>query len=73
MFASSTTYRSGLRSVEVLPGESHSDAWRYVTVGGPPPTSYPCADDPAAGRVRRRLHRSGRRPSHRPRALTPVP
>ena len=25
MFASPTTYRSGVRTVEVLPGESHSD------------------------------------------------
>ena len=72
MFSSSTIYRSGTRSVEVLPGESHSDAWRYITAGGPAPTRYPCADHPVAGRVRRRMHRSGRRHSHRGRALTPV-
>jgi hypothetical protein len=72
MFSSPTTYRSGSRSVEVLPGESHSAAWAHITSGGPVPASYPCADDPAAGRVRRRVHRSARRPAHRRRALTPL-
>jgi hypothetical protein len=70
MFSSPTIYRSGSRTVEVLPGESHSAAWAYVTRGGPRPDSYPC--DPVAGQVRRRVHRSSRRPSHRRRALTAV-
>ena len=70
MFSSPTTYRSGSRTVEVLPGESHSAAWTYVTQGGPAPASYPCADDPATGRVRRRVHRSSRRQPHHGHALT---
>jgi hypothetical protein len=71
MFSSPTTYRSGSRTVEVLPGESHSAAWAYVTRGGPPPdSSYPC--DPVAGHVRRRVHRSSRRAAHRRRPLTVV-
>ena len=72
MFSSPTIYRTGSRIVEVLPGESHSAEWAYVTTGGPAPASYPCADDPARGRVRRRIHRSGRRQPHRRPALTPV-
>ena len=35
MFSSPTIYRSGSRTVEVLPGESHSAAWTYITRGGP--------------------------------------
>ena len=70
MFSSPTIYRSGSRTVEVLPGESHSAAWTYITRGGPRPESYPC--DPAAGRVRRRVHHSSYRRPHRRRALTAV-
>jgi len=70
MFSSPTTYRSGSRTIEVLPGESHSAAWAYVIRGGPCPKSYPC--DPVAGQVRHRVHRSSRRPAHRRRALTAV-
>ena len=69
MFSSPTIYRSGSRTVEVLPGESHSAAWTYITSGGPAPASYPCADDPAPAGSRRRVHRSTRRqPHHRARA-----
>ena len=67
MFSSPTTYRCGLRAVEVLPGESHSAAWAYVARGGPLPESYPC--DPVSGRVRRRVHHSSRRQPHPRRAL----
>lgn len=70
MFSSPTTYRSGSRTVEVLPGESHSAAWAYVTRGGPVSESYPC--DPGAGRVRRRVHQSSRRRPHRRRVRTAV-
>ena len=70
MFPSPTIYRSGSRTVEVLPGESHSAAWMYVARGGPRPESYTC--DPVADPVRRRVHRSRRRPSHQRRALTAV-
>ncbi len=70
MFSSPTTYRSGSRTIEVLPGESHSAAWAYVTRGGPVPAIYPC--DPVAGQVRRGVHRSSRHPAHRRRALTLV-
>jgi len=73
MFSSPTIYRSGSRAVEVLPGESHSAAWAYISRGGPAPASYPCAADPAGGRVRRRMHRSDRRQRHHGRVLTPVP
>jgi hypothetical protein len=72
MFSSPTTYHRGSRVVEVLPGESHSDAWAYVTRGGPFPDRYPCSHDPAVGRVRRRAHGSRRRQSHARRALSPV-
>jgi hypothetical protein len=65
MFAAPTTYRTGCRSIEVLPGESHSDAWAYILRGGPFPERYPCSHDPAIGRVRRRVHRSSRRREHR--------
>ncbi len=71
MFASPTTYRSGARTVEVLPGESHSAAWMYVARGGPRPESYPC--DPVAGQVRRRVHRSSRRREHCRARLTAAP
>jgi len=67
MFSSPTSYRSGSRSVEVLPGESHSAAWMYVARGGPRPEGYPC--EPGPIRIRRRLHRSSRRQPHRHRAL----
>jgi hypothetical protein len=70
MFSSPTVYRSGARVIEVLPGESHSAAWAYVSRGGSAPETYPCVDDPAAGRVRRRVHRSRRRQPHRRRVLT---
>ena len=58
MFSSPTTYRSGARTVEVLPGESHSAAWAYITRGGPEPASYPCSSHAGAGRVRVRTHRA---------------
>jgi hypothetical protein len=71
MFSSPTLYRSGSRRVEVLPGESHSVAWAHVIRGGPPPDgSDRC--DPVVGHVRRRVHRSSRRPSHPRRTLTVV-
>jgi hypothetical protein len=56
MFSSPTVYRSGSRTVEVLPGESHSAAWAYVTARGPRPTH--CA---GAGRMRRHVHGARRR------------
>jgi hypothetical protein len=59
MFSSPTTYRSGSRTVEVLPGESHSPAWAYVTARGPRPVAYPCA-----GLARRRVHVRARRSQH---------
>ena len=68
MFSSSTTYRLGSRSIEVLPGESHSDAWAYITRGGPEPASYPCTSRAGAGRVRVRSHASRRRQPRRRRA-----
>ena len=70
MFSSPTIYRSGSRTVEVLPGESHSAAWMYVVRGGPRPESYPC--DPVAGQVRRGVHHPSRRRPPRRRALTAV-
>ena len=70
MFSSPTIYRSGSRTVEVLPGESHSAAWMYVAHGGPRPESYPF--DLVAGQVRHRAHDSSRRRPHRRRALTAV-
>jgi hypothetical protein len=60
MYSSPTTYRAGSRVVEVLPGESHSAAWRYVTAGGPRPASYPCV-----GRMRRRVRVRVRRSARR--------
>ena len=66
MFSSPTIYRSRSRTVEVLPGESHSAAWAYISRGGQAPASYPCSH----GRVRRRVHRSSRRQPHHGRALT---
>ena len=65
MFCSPTTYRSGSRRVEVLPGESHSDAWNYVLRGGPFPARYPCSHDAAAVRIRRHAHHFSRRREHR--------
>ena len=65
MFASQTTYRSGARTVVVLPGESHSDAWEYVLRGGPFPMSYPCSHDSRTVRIRRHTHHSNRRREHR--------
>lgn len=72
MFSSPTTYHCGSHVVEVLPGETHSDAWDYVTRGGPFPDRYPCWHDPAVGRVRRRAHSSRRRQSHARRGLSSV-
>ena len=72
MFSSPTRYHRGSHVVEVLPGESHSDAWAYVIRGGPFPDRYPCSHDPALGRVRRRVRSSRRRQLHGRRALTPV-
>ena len=72
MFSSPTIYRSGTRTIEVLAGESHSDAWAYVTRGGPEPASYACTSHGGAGRVRVRSHRSRRRQPHRRRPPTPV-
>jgi len=70
MFSSPTTiYRSGSRSIEVLPGESHSDAWGYVLRGGLFPARYPCSHDPHAVRIRRHAHHSSRRREHRRAAL----
>jgi hypothetical protein len=63
MFSSPTIYRSGARTVEVLPGESHSAAWAYITGAGPRPVTYPCT-----GRTRRRVHTRARRVRH-PRSL----
>lgn len=60
MFSSPTIYRSGSRTVEVLPGESHSAAWAYIAARGPRPVSYPCA-----GPTRRRVHIRARRAEHR--------
>jgi hypothetical protein len=68
MFSSPTIYRYGARVVEVLPGESHSAAWAYVTARGPVPVSYPCSFE----RVRRRAHRSDRRAVHSRPALARV-
>ena len=65
MFSSPTIYRSGSRTVEVLPGESHSAAWAYVTRGGPAPASYPCA------RRRRRPGARRRAPLGAPAAASP--
>ena len=73
MFAAPTTYRSGVRTVEVLPGESHSDAWGYVLHGGPFPACYPCSHDPRAVRIRRHAQHSRRRREHRRAVLTVVP
>jgi hypothetical protein len=73
MFSSPTTYRTGTRSVEVLPGESHSDAWAYVIRGGPEPAGYPCVSHAGAGRVRVRSHTTRRRQPHRRRAAITVP
>ena len=72
MFSAPTTYRSGARTIEVLPGESHSDAWGYVLRGGPFPASYPCSHDPRAVRIRRRASQWSRRRDHRGAVLTRV-
>jgi hypothetical protein len=68
MFSSPTIYRSGSRTVEVLPGESHSAAWAYIVAGGPEPRDYPCVRPAGGGRVRRRRHVSRRRQDHDRRA-----
>ena len=47
MFSSPTVYRSGSRTVEVLPGESHSAAWMYVARGGPRPGAIRATPSPA--------------------------
>ena len=73
MFSSPTTYRTGTRTVEVLPGESHSAAWAYVISGGPEPASYPCTQRAGGGRVRVRTHGSRRQQPHRRRAAISVP
>lgn len=73
MFSSPTTYRSGNRAIEVLPGESHSEAWAYVISRGPRPASYPCASHAGSARVRVRAHASRRRQPHRRHAAFPVP
>jgi len=73
MFSSPTTYRSGPRTIEVLPGESHSAAWAYVIRGGPEPASYPCIARAGSGRVRVRAHGPRRRQPHRRHAAIPVP
>ena len=72
MFAVPTTYRSGARTVEVLPGESHSDAWGYVLRGGPFPAGYPCSHDSRAVRIRRHASHSSRRREHCRAALAHV-
>ena len=63
MFSSPTIYRSGSRTVEVLPGESHSAAWAFIVGGGPEPRDYKCVRRPG-GRVRRRDHASRHRRGH---------
>ena len=73
MFASPTTYRSGARTIAVLPGESHSDAWTYILRGGPFPASYPCSHDSRAVRIRRHASHSRRRQQHPRHAAIPVP
>ena len=72
MLSSPTIYRSGSRTVEVLPGESHSAAWAYITRGGPEPLEYPCVRHAGRGRVRRREHASRRRRAHPRRASSVV-
>jgi hypothetical protein len=72
MFSSPTVYRSGSRALEVLPGESHSAAWAYVTAGGPEPQEYPCVRRAGRGRVRRRDHASRRRRAHDRRASSVI-
>ena len=49
-----------LPPVAVLPGESHSAAWAYITEAALRGRAPRAMDDPAAGRVRRRIHRSTR-------------
>ena len=64
MVSSPTIYRCGSRTVEVLPGESHSAAWAFIVAGGPEPRDYPCVRRPGGGRVRRRDHASRHRRGH---------
>ena len=52
MLSSQTTYHSLAGTARVLPGESHSDAWVYITKGGPLPKAQPSSHDSAAGRGR---------------------
>ena len=52
MLSSQTTYHSRAGTVRVLPGASHSDAWVYITKGGPLPKPQLSSHDSAAGRVR---------------------
>ena len=74
MFCSPTTYRRGARTIEVLPGESHSAAWASMVKGGPEPASGPRASRAGAGRVRVREHGSRRRRQpQRRHAAIPVP
>jgi hypothetical protein len=73
MFSAPTIYRTGTRTVEVLPGESHSDAWAYLVRGASEPASYPCTARAGAGRIRMRAHHSRRRQPRRRHAAIPVP
>ena len=68
MFCSPTTYRRGARTIEVLPGESHSAAWASMVKGGPEPASGPRASRAGAGRLRRCVStvRRRRQPHHAP-------
>ena len=68
MLSSQTTYHSQAGTVQVLPGASHSDAWAYVTKGGPLPKPQPSSHDSGAGQLRR--HGSSRVRGHRRGALT---
>ena len=52
MLSSQTSYHSRAGTVRVLPGASHSDAWVYITKGGPLPKPQLPSHDSAAGRVR---------------------
>jgi hypothetical protein len=58
-----TTYRCGDRIVEVRPGESHSDAWTFVTTGSDPVGAMPASRPRGcAARVHRRRARPA--PAH---------
>src|SRR4051794_39426221 len=72
MYASITTYHRGELAIEVLPGESHAEAWAAVVMRRITPASNPraairpaaarrpavIAAGPAHGAVRRRSTRS---------------